>query len=59
MAEKREAIDSFGVGKSRMRDSYDLHVLASRFAFEGNHSRRSGRPVDIGEMGGACHGPVG
>lgn len=35
VAEKLEAIVSLGVTNSRMKDFYDVHVLASSFAFEG------------------------
>lgn len=35
VAEKLEAMVSLGVTNSRMKDFYDVHVLASRFAFEG------------------------
>lgn len=35
MAEKLEAMISLGVTNSRMKDLYDLHVLASSFAFSG------------------------
>jgi predicted nucleotidyltransferase component of viral defense system len=36
VAEKLEAMVSLGVTNSRMKDFYDVHVLASRFAFEGS-----------------------
>lgn len=35
IAEKFEAMISLGVTNSRMKDFYDVHVLASSFAFEG------------------------
>ena len=35
VAEKLEAMVSLGVTNSRMKDFYDVHMLASRFAFEG------------------------
>lgn len=35
VAEKLEAMVSLGVTNSRMKDFYDVYVLASRFAFEG------------------------
>ena len=35
VAEKLEAMVSLGVTNSRMKDFYDIHVLASSFAFEG------------------------
>jgi hypothetical protein len=35
VAEKVEAMVSLGVTNSRMKDFYDVHVLASTFAFEG------------------------
>ena len=35
VAEKLEAMVSLGVTNSRMKDFYDVHVLASHFAFEG------------------------
>jgi hypothetical protein len=35
VAEKLEAIVSLGITNSRMKDFYDVYVLASRFAFEG------------------------
>jgi len=49
VAEKLEAMASLGVTNSRMKDFYDVHVLASRFAFEGLLSpRRSARPFCAG-----------
>jgi hypothetical protein len=36
VAEKLEAMVSLGVTNSRMKDFYDVYVLASRFAFEGS-----------------------
>jgi predicted nucleotidyltransferase component of viral defense system len=36
VAEKMEAMLTLGVTNSRMKDFYDVHVLASRFAFEGS-----------------------
>jgi predicted nucleotidyltransferase component of viral defense system len=35
VAEKLEAIVKLGLANSRMKDFYDLHVLAERFPFEG------------------------
>jgi hypothetical protein len=44
VAEKLEAMIALGVTNSRMKDFYDMHILASRFAFEGPaRSRRYGR----------------
>ena len=36
VAEKTEAIVSLGIGNSRMKDFYDLWMIAQTFAFEGN-----------------------
>jgi hypothetical protein len=36
IAEKLEAMVSLGLDNSRMKDFYDLYVLAERFEFEGN-----------------------
>lgn len=36
VAEKLKAMISLGVTNSRMKDFYDVHVLASSFAFEGS-----------------------
>ncbi len=35
VAEKLEAIVTLGVTNSRMKDFYDIHLLATRFRFEG------------------------
>ncbi len=43
VAEKLEALISLGVTNSRMKDFYDLHVLASSFGFEGPVLARSVR----------------
>ena len=36
VAEKTEAIVSLGIGNSRMKDFYDLWMIAQTFAFEGD-----------------------
>ncbi len=36
VAEKLEAMVTLGVTNSRMKDFYDVHLLASSFAFEGS-----------------------